>query len=417
MTTVLVSPGDLHGEVSVPGSKSFTQRAVLISAFSNTPLSLSNVAFCDDDMVSIEIARKCGLVVTRSTKSLKIRGEFMHPHDISAGESGTSYRLVIGLLAGKRSTVDIEVSRQLARRPVSPLLDALSERGLSYRMDNLTLHLDGSRITRGKIVIDGSESSQFVSSSFLFQSMIGGEGIVKVSDRVVSGGYVNLTASILSRFGPEVKQIDEGFLVSGEFNHVPLSLYSDGDYSSAGFLFAAGLLCSTDGIVVHGLRHDSAQPDSAILQIIPCNSDATGEAPITVEKRPLEQITVDAASNPDLAPPIAVLGMFSEAGCRILNPGRLRGKESDRYADIKKLAHAFGSRVQDSSDLLFIGKGDSGIYPESLEFTEHRMIMAGIIAGIACGKPIMHSNVEKIAKSYPAFLSDLKSLGAGVDFL
>jgi len=417
LTSVLVSPGDLHGEVSAPGSKSFTQRAVLISAFSSTPLSLSNVAFCDDDMVSIEIARKCGLAVSTSKASLKISGEFRHPDRLYAGESGTSYRLVIGLLAGKRCTVDIEVSRQLARRPIHPLLNALSERGLTYSMNDLTLHLDGSRITSGMIRIDGSESSQFVSSSILFQSMVGDNGIVRIINRIAARGYVNLTAVIISKFGPSVTETVDGFTVSGEFHHAPLSLSVDGDFSSAGFLFAGGLLCSPDGIIVNGLRHDSVQPDSSILQMIPCNGEGNSEGSYTVAKRPLEVITVDAASNPDLAPPIAVLGMFSDAGCRIMNPGRLRGKESDRYADIKKLAHAFGSRIQDSGDLLFIRKGDSTIFPESLDFTEHRMIMAGIIAGMASGKPVMHSNVEKITKSYPSFLSDLKRLGAGVDFL
>ncbi|MGC8514519.1 MAG: hypothetical protein ACP5OC_00090 [Thermoplasmata archaeon] len=414
---MLVSHCDLHGEVTAPGSKSFTQRAVLISAFSSTPLALGNVAFCDDDLISIEIAKKCGLNVSSYKNSIKVQGEFRNPDRIFAGESGTSYRLVIGLLAGKRSVIDIEVSRQLAGRPIRPLLDALSERGLTYRLNDLTLHLDGSRITSGKIRIDGSESSQFVSACILFQSMIGGEGIVMISERSVSSGYVKLTASILSRFGPAVKETGDGFKVTGEFNHAPLSLSADGDYSAAGFLFAAGLLCSPDGIIVHGLQHNSDQPDSAILQMIPCNSEAAKEGSYTVSKRQLEQITVDAASNPDLAPPLAVLGMFSEAGCRIMNPGRLRGKESDRYADIKRLARAFGSRIQDSGDLLFIRKGDSGRHPELLEFTEHRMIMAGIIAGIASGKPVMHSNVEKIAKSYPSFLSDLKRLGAGVEFL
>ena len=414
---MVVSPGDLHGEVTAPGSKSFTQRAVLISAFSSTPLVLGNVAFCDDDLISIAIAKKCGLNVSTSKNSLRVQGEFRHPDRIFAGESGTSYRLAVGLLSGKRSIVDIELSRQLAGRPIRPLLVALSERGLTYRVDDLTLHLDGSGITSGKIRIDGSESSQFVSASILFQSMIGGGGIVMISDRIVSSGYVNLTASILSRFGPEVRETENGFMVTGEFNHVPLSLSADGDYSAAGFLFAAGLLCSPDGIVVHGLQHNSDQPDSAVLQMIPCNSDAAKVDSYAASKMQLEQITVDAASNPDLAPPLAVLGMFSEKGCRILNPGRLRGKESDRYADIKRLAQAFGSRIQDSGDLLFIRKGDSGRHPELLAFTEHRMIMAGIIAGIASGKPVMHSNVEKIAKSYPSFLSDLKRLGAGVEFL
>ena len=417
MSSVLVSPGDLHGGVTAPGSKSFTQRAVLISAFSSTPLTLRNVALCDDDIVSADIAKKCGLSVTKGDKTFKIKGEFAPPKKIFAGESGTSYRLVIGLLAGKRGIVDVEVSSQLSKRPVLPLLNALSERGLSYSLNDLSLHLDGSNVTKGAVKIDPSQSSQFVSASILFQSMMGDQGVVEIYGNKVSWGYVDLTKYILARFGPAVSETSSGFMVSGEFYHNPLDLTVDGDFSSASFIFAAGILSSRDGITIRGLRSDSFQPDSSILDILGFRDGFVPDAGYFVSSKDPGPITVDANVTPDLAPPLAVLGMFSESGCRILNPARLRGKESDRYADIIRLAHAFGSRVYDSNDYVLIRKAEFPIYPDSLDFTEHRMIMAGIIAGIASGRPVKHSNVEKITKSYPSFLSDLKKLGAGVDFI
>ncbi|MCL4452248.1 MAG: hypothetical protein M1327_06460 [Candidatus Thermoplasmatota archaeon] len=417
MSSVLITPGDLHGRVTAPGSKSFTQRAVLLSAFSSTPLKLRNVAFCDDDLISADIAMKCGLSVTSGEGTFKIHGEFAHPKKIFAGESGTSYRLVIGLLAGKRSLVDVEVSNQLSKRPVLPLLNALSERGLSFSLNDLVLHLDGSNVTKGAVRIDPSQSSQFVSASILFQSMMEDGGIVQVQGNKVSWGYVNLTKYILSSFGPTVSEASSGFMVSGEFYHKPLDLTVDGDFSSASFIFAAGMLSSHDGITIHGLRSDSFQPDSSILDILGFRGASASDSSYFVSSKDPGPITVDANLTPDLAPPLAVLGMFSESGCRILNPTRLRGKESDRYADIIRLAHSFGSRVYDSNAYVLIRKAEFPIYPASLDFTEHRMIMAGIIAGIASGRPVKHSNVEKISKSYPSFLSDLKKLGAGVDFI
>ena len=119
---VRVSPGEISGIANVPGSKSYTQRAILLSAFSETQLELRNVAFCSDDLISINIARMCGLDVSEQKEYVKISGNFTKPEKINAGESGTSMRLSIGLLAGKEAKTRIEMSPKLYRRPVQPLI-------------------------------------------------------------------------------------------------------------------------------------------------------------------------------------------------------------------------------------------------------------------------------------------------------
>ncbi|EQD63723.1 3-phosphoshikimate 1-carboxyvinyltransferase, partial [mine drainage metagenome] len=149
-------------------------------------------------------------------------------------------------------------------------------------------------------------------------------------------------------------RVPEGFNVSGRFHNKQIELVSEGDFSAASFLLVAGLLSSESGITVSGLRRSSVQPDAAILDLLPCHEMHENGESYYISRKKTQSIIIDANVTPDLAPPIALVGMFSDAGCKILNPGRLRIKESDRYAEIISMARSFGARIDDSGDALSI---------------------------------------------------------------
>ena len=165
-----------------------------------------------------------------------------------------------------------------------------------------------------------------------------------------------------------------------------------------------------------GLSYESDQPDSlffsnSLIDMKP------GQERIKVSKRDLPKLTFDASITPDLAPAAAVLGIFSTNGVSILNIDRLVSKESDRKNGILNLCRSFGADFIEEKDTVYMKKGSNVETPSELYFDDHRMIMAGIVAGIASGKSVIHNNVENIAKSYPQFLDTIQSLGAEVEYL
>lgn len=413
---VRVSPGEISGIANVPGSKSYSQRAILLSAFSETQLELRNVAFCSDDLIAISIARTCGSDVSEQKEYVKISGNFTKPEKINAGESGTSMRLSMGLLAGKEAKTRIEMSPKLYRRPVQPLISALEQNNVRFHRSNNSLQVDATNCTDGAVSVDGSVSSQFISSLIMFQCLRKANRKVTVYNRQVSEGYIDLTIRIIKEFGPDVKVDQNCYTVDGDFHSDKISLVSDGDYSSAAFLGALGLLCSNSGIEIMGLSYESDQPDSlffsnSLIDMKP------GQERIKVSKRDLPKLTFDASLTPDLAPAAAVLGIFSTNGVSILNTNRLVTKESDRKNGILNLCRSFGADFIEEKDTVYIKKGYSVDTPSELFFDDHRMIMAGIVAGIASGKSVIHNNVENIAKSYPQFLDTIQSIGAEVQYL
>ena len=413
---VRVSPGEISGIANVPGSKSYTQRAILLSAFSETQLELRNVAFCSDDLISINIARMCGLDVSEQKEYVTISGEFTKPEKINAGESGTSMRLSIGLLAGKGAKTRIEMSPKLYRRPVQPVIKALEQNNVRFHRSNNSLQLDATNCTDGAVSVDGSVSSQFISSLIMFQCLRKANRKVTVYNKQVSEGYIDLTIRIIKEFGPDVIVDQNCYRVDGDFLNHKISLVSDGDYSSATFLGTLGLLCSNSGIEIRGLSYESDQPDSLFFSNSLFDREP-GQERIKVSKRDLPELTFDASLTPDLAPSAAALGIFSRNGVRILNTKRLVTKESDRKNGILNLCRSFGADFIEEKDAVFMKKGYSVDTPRELFFDDHRMIMAGIVAGIASGKSVIHNNVENIGKSYPQFLDTIQSLGAEVQYL
>ncbi len=413
MVSARIEPSDLHGEIIAPGSKSVTQRAILISVFSGSPLLLQNPAFCDDDIVAIGIAEACGMKVKRYTDKIEIKGRFTCPEKIEVGESGTSLRLVIGLLSAMGCKTRIDMQTSLAGRPVDDLLHSLVRNSVSFQKAKNTLFIDASKAVTGESIVDASMSSQFVSSLLLYQALKKEDRRVRTIGKQVSHGYVDLTKRVLESFGPVVTSSNGNYEIKGLFKNEQVNMMAEGDYSSASYLLALGLLASHKGVVIHGLSADTLLPDSTLFINTRLASKVGADSFVAKRMDYIPEITIDADISPDLAPVVASIGIFSKAGVTILNPGRLNVKESDRYSEIIRLCTLFGASFEDTSGRLHISSGKM-LHPETLEFTEHRMIMAGIVAGLASGHAVTHMNVERIAKSYPSFLNDLRKLGASV---
>lgn len=420
MTEVSFSHTGVSGEITIPGSKSYTQRYILLSAFSEIPLTLANVSGSGDEVAAIRIAESTGATVTHEGSTLKIYPHFNCPPVIDAEESATSLRIALALLSARRCSSEVHVRESLALRNSRPLISELENHGVIITETDHGFRLNASPFVPGDMTVTGALSSQFTTACLLLQSMIGGDSRrVLVRDEPVSQGYVDITVECIRNLGIQVTRDDETFSLSGTLKTPINAVSAETDMSSLSFFLTLGVLASEAGITIRDVNSSGKQPDHAyvsILQQAGFNVSADWKRGlISTKKGPGGHITVDADFTPDLCIPASVLGIFSPAGVTILNPGRLSGKESDRKQSIVELGQAFGASVTESGDRLEILPADNPALPDRIEFRDHRMVMAAALAAITSSSGTVVGDTESVKKSLPSFQEILRKIGIKVN--
>ncbi len=409
----IIKPCKISGIIRAPSSKSYSQRYILYSAFSGKEIELKGISFSDDEIIAIKIAEKCNARIEYDRKNIVVIPDFKCPETIYAGESGTSYRLSIGLLAGRKCITSITGEASLSKRPVDTLINALTHTGIKFTKNNLNFFdIDAINSINMPVKIDGSVSSQFVSSLLYYYSFF--ENSEFSAENTVSKNYINITIQCLNDFDVSVTENNGKYsLIKKSYNVKSINL--EGDYSSASYFMVLGLF--TGKITIQNLQKNSFQPDRSIVDIImeSAGSIKIFEDYITVyPSGNIKKIVLDASISPDLAPIIAVIGIFSENGVDIYNYNRLSMKESDRYNGIISMCRSFGASISINKNYIHINKGTVK-KPISINFDDHRMIMSSIVAALIAGSETEFTSIEKINKSYPEFLNDLQRIGCDIN--
>jgi len=413
---------DISGTVNVPSSKSFSQRCILYAGFSETDVRIGPLAFSNDENIAIDIIRNCGLNLVISGSYIDISGKFNCPSLINVGESGTSYRISLGMLAARGCRTEITGDRLLAARPIKPLVESLERCGaiFEFKLDGFPV-IDSNGINMKNCAIDGSLSSQYVTSVVMASSLKADQSRIHVIGRTVSPDYLKITEASLELFGVTARRDGDYYTVTRKPRPEKLKIEIEGDFSSAAVMLVLGVLGSDHGIRVKGLNRKSIQGDSIIVKMladagshISWESDSEGDC-IVCRKSDLKKITVDADRYPDLAIALSITGIFSPEGVEILNPGRLRLKESDRLDALVKMAGRYGSHIDLSDDCLEIRPGE-GIKPSNITVysKDHRIIMAEVCAMVLSGSTGLIKFHHEVSKSFPAFFWELEKLSVDV---
>jgi len=413
---------DISGTVNVPSSKSFSQRCILYAGFSETEARIGPLAFSNDENIAIDIIRNCGLNLVISGKYIDISGKFNCPNLINVGESGTSYRISLGMLAARGCRTEITGDRLLAARPIKPLVESLERCGaiFEFKLDGFPV-IDSNGINMKNCAIDGSLSSQYVTSVVMASSLKADQSRIHVIGRTVSPDYLKITEASLELFGVTARRDGDYYTVTRKPKPEKLQIEIEGDFSSAAVMLVLGVLGSDHGIRVKGLNIKSIQGDSIIVKMladagshISWESGSEGDC-IVCRKSDLKKITVDADRYPDLAIALSITGIFSPEGVEILNPGRLRLKESDRLDALVKMAGRYGSNIDLRDDCLEIRPG-KGIKPSNItvDSMDHRIIMAEVCAMVLSGSTGLIKFHHEVSKSFPAFFWELEKLSVDV---
>ncbi len=301
---------------------------------------------------------------------------------------------------------------------MEPLLKAMETLGAST---TITENRESSEVKvhgplkGGETWIQGDISSQFISGLLFAAPLAANDVIIHVKGRLESRPYVEMSLDVLKRHGISIDVDDSEFHISapqkytGAFHDVP------GDFSSAAFLIAGAGIAGEE-ITVSGLNAGSLEPDAVFLKVIDRMGLDVRNAGQILEVRgsKLEPFEFDAMNNPDLVPPLEVLGCFAKGISEIRGVERLRYKETNRLQTIPAELAKMGAKISVNDDLVKImGGGLIGCELDSKH--DHRVAMSCAIASIGASGDSSIRNAEAVSKSYPEFFQDLTRLGVDLN--
>lgn len=422
MVKVIIKPGKLHGEISIPTSKSHTLRALLFSLMAKGKTRIRRPLPSPDTFAMLDAVRSLGAKLDMEKETLLIEGVGgkLHPAEdvIQCGNSGQVLRFIGALAALSPSytvlTGDLSIRHS---RPVLPLIDGLNQLGafaVSTRLDGFAPIIVKGPLQGGKATIAGQDS-QPVSGLLILGAF------VPLELHVTNPGekpWVALTLNWLDRMGiPYENKHFEHFKLKGGAQLNAFEYTVPGDFSSAAFPIAAGLTTHSE-IILEGIDLNDVQGDKALIPVLEsmgARFESHGAKLHVKKTQTLKGTRIDVNDFIDALPVLAVIGCFANGPTEIFNGEIARRKESDRIHCIATELKKMGADIEEKPDGLIIKPAQLHGSPDLSSHQDHRLAMALSIAALAAhGESVIHG-IECVAKSYPSFFQDFIHLGASLE--
>jgi 3-phosphoshikimate 1-carboxyvinyltransferase len=396
--------------LTLPGSKSYTHRALVAAALATGESLLSNALKAEDTELTAQALARLGAGIDWQGTQIRVQGRGGRWLPVSEplylGNSGTSMRFLSALAALGQGEYLLTGSERLCQRPLGELLQALAQLGVAAMSVNgdgcPPVRVQGG-LTGGRAVLSGAVSSQYL-SALLFIGPLAPQGLeLAVTGKLVSRPYVDLTLEVLGDFG--ISSYREGyryFQLPGRQSYLPQEYEIEADASSASYFWAAAAV-SGGRVNIANLGLESSQGDAAfprVLERLGCKI-ASSPAGVTVQGGPLAGIAVDMAAMPDLVPTLAVVAAFARGQTVITGVAHLRHKESDRLQAVATELQKMGVAVQETADGLVI-QGGAPHGATIATYQDHRLAMSFAVAGLRVPGVVIQ-DPECVAKSFPDF--------------
>jgi 3-phosphoshikimate 1-carboxyvinyltransferase len=419
----LSTPDTIDARIAVPGSKSYTNRALIAAAIAKGESTLSGASTSADSDVLVQALRNLGVSIQNPTPDTMIiggTGGSFSPFSgtIDIGPAGTAMRFLAALCAAIPSaSIRLCGSARMHQRPIGPLVAALQQAGarIAYRgaPGCPPLHISSPTPLRGgRIEVDTSESSQFLSALLLISPLCSAGLEIAVSGNTVSRSYIDMTLQTLHAFG-----LDAGYTSNGTILVPPGQSYSsrhyhvEGDASGASYLWALAAI-SGGSVTVENIIPGSAQGDLAfpsILAQMGCSVQEEARAITVSGPRELRPIEVTMELLPDSAQTLAVVAACAKGRSVIRGLQTLRIKETDRISALHAELGKLGIRSEPGPDYLVI-HGGTPTGARIATYEDHRMAMS--FAALAAKIPGMRiEHPEVVQKSFPDFWQKLAQIG------
>jgi len=406
------------GAVTIPGSKSYTHRALVLSSLADGESLLVHALRCEDTGRTVRGLLKFGVEIFWESDDVRVLGtggEFRATEErIDVGNSGTSMRFLTALAALKKGITLLDGDERMRKRPIGGLLNGLRELGVrAYSQegnDFPPVVVESGGLNGGTARIKGEESSQFLSGLLMVTPYARSDVSIEVIGSLASKPYVDLTLDVMSAFGVKIRNQEDGsFFIKAGQRYLPRKYRMEGDASNASYFFSAAAVCK-GRVEVNNLNPASIQGDIHFLDILESMGCRVtrGKDRVEVQGGELHGIEIDMNEMPDLVPTLAVTAAFAHGKTVIKNVGHLRLKESDRIYALAMELTKMGIRVDEKKDGLEI-EGGKPHGAEIETYDDHRMAMGFAIAGLAV--PGIRIKGERcVDKSFPGFWETLQKL-------
>ena len=414
MMDIAFNGGSANGTVTVPSSKSHTHRAIIMSALSGGPCRVSSPLISFDTKATMDAVRAMGATVKECDGYLDISADRIHAPDrtIDVCNSGTTLRLMSGISALFDSETVLTGDESIRKRPMGPLLDALKGCGASCSSEDgrAPLRIRGP-VTEDTLYIDGSTSSQFVSSVLMMSPLIGRPVDIRLTGKTVSRPYIDITLSMMRRFGIAVDEREGGFHTEPQ-SYRPCDYTVPADFSSAAFPLVAGGLSGK--VTVTNLDMDDPQGDKRIVDILSktgCDVTVNGGSITCASTGKLNAMDIDMSDIPDLFPIVCVLMSTAEGTSRLYGAPHLRFKESDRIALTEDMLRTLGADITGTEDGCVINGVRRLKGGRIHHHGDHRMMMAASVASLISEGPVTMEDDGCWNVSFPGFPDVMRKLG------
>ena len=403
--------------LTVPGSKSLTQRALIAAALAQGETILHWPLSSEDTEYTSQALTGMGIIVEHGQEQWRVQGcggKIATPAgEIFLGNNGTATRFLTSVAALGHGHFTITGDPRMAERPIKPLMEALSGWGVKIQSIHNTgcppVAIAADGIAGGKTLLPEGKSSQYLSSLLLVAPYAAKPAELSVAGEVLSKPYVTMTMAVMKDFGIMVE-------ASPELNHflIPQGCYRareymvEGDASSASYFFAAAAI--TGGrVTVKNVPSPSLQGDAVLVDILGrmgCTVERSGQGITVTGPQKLTGVEVDMGDCPDVVPTLAVVASQACGRTVINNIAHLRIKECDRLAVMVKELGKLGVRAEELPGAMIIHGAGNNAYPlhgaEIATYNDHRIAMSFAVAGLKV-PGVKVTGEECVIKSFPDF--------------
>jgi 3-phosphoshikimate 1-carboxyvinyltransferase len=398
------------GTVRLPGSKSISNRVLLLAALAAGDTKVTGLLDAEDTLVMRKALSALGVSFDRE-KVLGVGGPFaVKKAELFLGNAGTAFRPLTAALAMCGGEYRLSGVPRMHERPIGDLVDAL--RGIGARIDYegkdgfppLLVH-PGEINVEKKLRVKGDVSSQFLSALLMALPLTGRTARVDVIGELISKPYVEITLNVMRRFGLQVRRDGwKSFEVQGATYVSPGKIFVEGDASSASYFLAAGAL-GGGPVRIEGVGRSSIQGDVRFVEVLEKMGAQVSLGDDFIEVKgggKLRAIDMDLNHIPDAAMTAAVLALFADGPSTLRNIGSWRVKETDRIAAMATELRKLGAEIKEGKDFLTITprklKGNVAIDT----YDDHRMAMSFSLVSLG-GVPVRINDPQCVAKTFPEF--------------
>ena len=413
----------VSGEVNVPGSKSLSNRALLLAALAEGETELTNLLDSEDIEHMLNALTKLGINYRLSEDKTQcvVQGNggafnVAEPLELFLGNAGTAMRPLCAALAASNVDTVLTGEPRMEERPIGDLVDALREAqaDVTYLKNEgyPPLQIKGKTLNGGEMSVDGSVSSKFLTALLMAAPLFSGDVTIRIKGELVSKPYIDITLDTMAKFGVSVDNDNyQTFTVSGEAKYVtPGKFMVEGDASSASYFLAAGAI-KGGTVRVTGIGQNSIQGDIRFADVLEAMGAKVvwNDEYVEVTGAPLKGVNMDMNHIPDAAMTIATTALFAEGPTTMTNIYNWRVKETDRLAAMAAELQKLGAKVEEGHDYITVWPTDSLKHAEIDTYNDHRIAMCFSLVALS-DTPVTINDPGCTRKTFPDYFTRFKTL-------